>query len=147
MTPNTNEAGLIMEAISLILHYKNHSEWTTFCVTNLGKQKLLLGHTWLRKHNPEIDWEKGEVKMSRCPLHCCSGCRDELCQKRIAHKAEARRIEICSTGLLLKVDHDSKLGLDHDPDFAPNPTDEPISIEEGDCILATGLLPPPPLEI
>ena len=54
-----NEAGLIMEVVSLLLCYKNHLEWTTFCVTNLGKQKLLLGHSWLHKHNPEIDWAKG----------------------------------------------------------------------------------------
>ena len=61
-----NEAGLIMEVVSLLLCYKNHLEWTTFCVTNLEKQKLLLGHSWLHKHNPEIDWAKGEIKMSRC---------------------------------------------------------------------------------
>jgi len=23
---------------------------------------------WLAVHNPEIDWEKGEVRMTRCPL-------------------------------------------------------------------------------
>ena len=84
--------------------------------------------------------------MSRCPLNCCSGCRDELRQERIAHKAEARRIEICSIGPLPKLDHDSDLGLDHDSDFTLNPADELISIEEGNRILATGLLPPP-LEI
>ena len=50
-----NEASSITEAVSLILRYKNHSEWTTFCVTNLGKQKLILGHSWLWKHNLEID--------------------------------------------------------------------------------------------
>ena len=62
-----NEVGSITEAVSLILWYKNHSKWTTFCVTSLGKQKLILGHSWLQKHNLEIDWTKGEVKMSRCP--------------------------------------------------------------------------------
>ena len=62
-----NEAGSITKAVSLILWYKNHSEWTTFCITSLGKQKLILGHSWLWKHNLEIDWNKGEVKMSRCP--------------------------------------------------------------------------------
>ena len=134
-----NEAGLIMEAVSLLLHYKNHLEQTTFCVTNLGKQKLLLGHSWLHKHNPDIDWEKGEVKMSRCPLHCCSRCWDELCQERIAHKAEVRRIEICSIGPLPEVDHDSEHGLKLDS--------EPILVEEGDHILATGLLPPLPVDI
>ena len=39
-----NEAGSIMEVVSLILRYKNHSERMTFCVTGLGKQKLILGH-------------------------------------------------------------------------------------------------------
>ena len=77
-----NEAGSITEAVSLILQYKNHSEWTTFCITNLGKQKLILGYSWLWKHNPEIYWSKGNVKMSRCPLCCCSECREELCQDR-----------------------------------------------------------------
>ena len=74
------EAGSITEAVSLILQYKNHSERTIFCVTSLGKQKLILGHSWLRKHNPEIDWNKGEVKMSRCPPRCCSECREEICE-------------------------------------------------------------------
>ena len=51
-----NKAGSIKEVVSLILHYKNHSEWTTFCITSLGKQKLILGHSWLHKHNPKINW-------------------------------------------------------------------------------------------
>jgi len=72
-----NEAGSITEVVDLILRYQNHSEWTLFAVTGLGKQKLILGHSWLRKHNPEIDWVTGEVKMSRYPPRCCSGCRDE----------------------------------------------------------------------
>jgi len=25
---------------------------------------------WLATHNPEIDWEKGEVKMTQCPPIC-----------------------------------------------------------------------------
>ena len=62
-----NEASSITEVVNLILHYKNHSERTTFAVTCLGKQKLLLRHSWLQKHNLEINWAKGEVKMSRCP--------------------------------------------------------------------------------
>ena len=36
-------------------------------VCNLGKIELILGMPWLAAHNPEIDWEKGEVKMTRCP--------------------------------------------------------------------------------
>ena len=55
-----------------------------------------------------------------------------------------RRIDICSAGLALEVDHDSE--DDSEPDTVDS-EDEPISIEEGDRILATGLLPPPPMEI
>ena len=62
-----NKAGAITEVVSLILRYKNHSERTTFAVSDLGKHKLILGHSWLREHNPEIDWTTGKVKMSRCP--------------------------------------------------------------------------------
>jgi len=37
-------------------------------VCNLGRTKMILGMPWLAAHNPEINWEMGEVKMSRCPL-------------------------------------------------------------------------------
>src|SRR5271155_4746327 len=62
-----NEAGSMMEVVDPILWYKNHSEPTIFAVSSLRKQKLILGHSWLHKHNPEINWATGEVKMSRCP--------------------------------------------------------------------------------
>ena len=33
---------------------------------------MILGHDWLKKHNPEIDWTTGDVKLSRCPPECKS---------------------------------------------------------------------------
>jgi hypothetical protein len=30
-------------------------------VTGLGKQRIILGFSWLHKYNPIIDWKKGEV--------------------------------------------------------------------------------------
>ena len=124
------EKGVPWQAVSLILCYKNHLEWTTFCVTNLGKQKLILGHSWLCKHNPEIDWAKGEIKMSRCSPHCCSGCRDELRQERIVQKTEAKRKDACSVGPSPEIDHD--LDYDSDSDSVPDSLrskDETISME------------------
>ena len=82
--------------------------------------------------------------MSWCPLCCCSGCREELRQERIIRKAEIRRIDICSAGPTPEVDHDSE--DDSEPDTVDS-EDEPVSIEEGDRILATSLLPPPLMEI
>ena len=37
---------------------------------DLGKNQVILGYTWLKKHNPDINWTNGEVKMTRCPHSC-----------------------------------------------------------------------------
>ena len=81
--------------------------------------------------------------MSRCPPHCCSRCREEVCQERITQKAEAKRKDACSIGPTPEINHDSE--DDSKPDIV-NP-DESISVEEGDRILATGLFPNPSEEI
>jgi len=39
-------------------------------VCDLGKIEVILGMPWLAAHNPEINWETGEVKMMRCPPLC-----------------------------------------------------------------------------
>ena len=31
---------------------------------------MFLGYDWLVKHNPEIDWNKGVMKFTRCPRLC-----------------------------------------------------------------------------
>jgi len=65
-----NEAGQISEVVDVVLYYKTYSERMLLAVSGLGKQNLILGYDWLKNHNPKIDWEKGEVDMTRCPLHC-----------------------------------------------------------------------------
>jgi hypothetical protein len=39
-------------------------------ITDTGKTDVIIGYNWLRKHNPEINWEKGELKFSWCPPAC-----------------------------------------------------------------------------
>ena len=116
------------------MRYRNHSERTLLAVTGLGKQKLILGHSWLRKHNPEINWVTGEVKMSRCPPRFCSGCRDEARVERIARKAEIRWMEAVSNGPVPELHTDSE-------EEEPKEAEEPI--KPGDCIFAIGLVPSP----
>ncbi|KAG9221350.1 hypothetical protein CCMSSC00406_0009927 [Pleurotus cornucopiae] len=65
-----NNAGRVTEKVETRMTYKGHVEVMTFYVTNLGNVDVILGLTWLRKHNPEIDWKTGEVVMSRCPRQC-----------------------------------------------------------------------------
>ena len=59
-------------------------------------------------------------------------------------KAEARRIDICSIGPVPEVNHNSE---DDSRIDATDSENKPISIKEGDRILATGLLPPPSMDI
>jgi hypothetical protein len=61
-----NDAGAITDIADVILCYKQHSERTQLAVARLGKQSLILGYNWLRNHNPEINWQTKDVKMSRC---------------------------------------------------------------------------------
>ena len=56
-----NTEGSISEVAELLLHYNGHSERALFCVTGLGKQNLILGHTWLKDHNPEVDCVRATV--------------------------------------------------------------------------------------
>jgi hypothetical protein len=34
-----------------------------FYVTGLGKQRIILGFSWLHKYNLIIDWKKGEITL------------------------------------------------------------------------------------
>jgi len=65
-----NEAGQISEVVDILLRYKTHSKRMLLAVSGLGKQSLILGYNWLKDHNPKVDWEKGEVEMTHCPLRC-----------------------------------------------------------------------------
>ena len=54
------------------MFYKGHMERMRIDICNLGKTEVILGMPWLAAHNPEINWETGEVKMTRC-LPLCGG--------------------------------------------------------------------------
>ena len=65
-----NSAGDVTHAVNLTVDFLGHREELRTEVTNLGENSLILGYTWLKKHNPSIDWEKGSVKFNRCPRSC-----------------------------------------------------------------------------
>ena len=52
------------------MFFKGHVERVRIDICNLGKMEVILGILWLTAHNPEIDWEKGEVKMTQCLPIC-----------------------------------------------------------------------------
>ena len=65
-----NAGGAITHQVECNMFFKGHVERARMDVCNLGKTKVILGMLWLAAHNPEIDWEKEEVKMTHCPPIC-----------------------------------------------------------------------------
>jgi predicted aspartyl protease len=89
-----NDVGAITDIADIILCYKNHSERTQLAITRLGKQSLILGYNWLHNHNPEINWQTKDVKMSHCPLQCCTCRVEDKCNAKI-WKSTTSQINTC----------------------------------------------------
>ena len=62
MDGTENKKGTIKNYVDLqfSINGKKFQEW--FYVTRLGKQKAILGLPWLKKHNPEINWQTGKLE-------------------------------------------------------------------------------------
>ena len=59
-----NETGQISEVVDMVLCYKTHSERMLLTVSSLGRQNMILGYTWLKDHNLEVNWQTREVQMN-----------------------------------------------------------------------------------
>jgi len=65
-----NKERLIENTIEVNIYYQGHRETTEIDVIGGQKWTVILGMPWLARHNPEIDWRTGEVKITRCPEKC-----------------------------------------------------------------------------
>ena len=65
-----NYAGPIVDTVEVEIFFKRHKKRTSIDVIRGQKWSVILGMSWLGRHNPEIDWKTGEVKMTRCPDEC-----------------------------------------------------------------------------
>jgi hypothetical protein len=143
-----NDARAITDIADVILRYEHHSERTQLAITCLGKQSLILGYNWLRNHNPEINWQTKDVKMSCCPLQCPT-CRVEDKHDRMIWKSTTSQINACRLGAfpaMAEEDEDESphmdtdetdeeaqdIGLAFDNDLDSEVDD--FTIEEDDCI-------------
>jgi hypothetical protein len=119
----TNESGPIREVADLVLSYDGHTERTVFAVTGIGSQDIIIGFPWLKEHNLEVDWNTGQVKMSRCPTRC------RMC------KTEHKRIVACRSGPFPHASVEDYM----DEDEEDEATGE---YELGDKIFAVTIFPP-----
>jgi len=67
-----NSEGAITHQVECNVYYKGLVERMRIDVCDLEKTEVILGMLWLATHNPKINWETGEVKMTRC-LPLCGG--------------------------------------------------------------------------
>ena len=67
---SSNTAGCIREYVRMLMSVDGYEHSVDFLVTDLGGENIILGLPWLRRVNPEIDWEKGRlsVKQSQVTL-------------------------------------------------------------------------------
>ena len=91
MDRTVNAGGAIIHQVEYNIFFKGHVERARMDVCNLGKTEVILEILWLAAHNPEIDWEKGEVEMTHClPIY---GKRKQEGKKKEVKKVEKDKDE------------------------------------------------------
>jgi hypothetical protein len=82
-----NVLGKVTHKVFLAMNINGHREVIRFFVTDLGKDDIILGHSWLRKHNPNIDWREAKLDFSRCSWFCQMS-MDDKWRRHTAPKAD-----------------------------------------------------------
>ena len=86
-----NSKGAITHQVEVNVYYKSYVKRMRIDVCDLGRTDIILDMPWLQAHNPEINWETGEVKMTRCPPICG---RKIVIKKEIDKKKIGKRIRV-----------------------------------------------------
>ena len=90
-----NSGQTVTHKIECNVYFKGHVERMRLDICDLGRTEVILGMPWLAVHNPEIYWEKGEVKMMRCPPLCSRNekIKREKERKEVVRRRETRKME------------------------------------------------------
>ena len=70
MDGSFNKKEPIENMVEVNVYYKEHVERTEIDVIGGQKWSVILEMPWLARHNPEINWKTGEVKMTWCLEEC-----------------------------------------------------------------------------
>jgi len=62
--------GEVTRVVPLEIKVNSHKEQLEAAVTDLNGTNMFLGHDWLVKHNPEVNWKNRTIKFMRCPRSC-----------------------------------------------------------------------------
>jgi len=61
-----NKVGQITKYIQAYVEIELYKTIQYLFVTNLGNKKMMIGYSYLYKHNPNINWQKGQWEFTRC---------------------------------------------------------------------------------
>lgn len=67
---DTLNSSVITHQAHFLCHIYGHQSREWFYITDLGTKTMLIGMTWLRSHNPVINWRSGAIEFARCPKYC-----------------------------------------------------------------------------
>ena len=57
----------VTKVVPLEIKINSHKEQLEAAVIDLDGTDMFLGHDWLVKHNPEVNWKNGTIQFTRCP--------------------------------------------------------------------------------
>ena len=60
----------VTKVVSLEVEINKYKEQLEAAVMDLNGTDMFLGHDWLVKHNPEVNWKNGTIKFTRCLGSC-----------------------------------------------------------------------------
>ena len=87
-----NVGRAITHQVECNMFFKGHIERVKMDIYNLGKTEVILDMPQLAAHNPEIDWEKGKVKIIRC-LPICEKKKQEEKEKKVRKTEKKKEVE------------------------------------------------------
>ena len=62
--------GEMTKVAPLEVEINRHKESLEAAIIDLDGTDMFLGHDWLVKHNPEVNWKNGTIKFMRCSGNC-----------------------------------------------------------------------------
>ena len=60
----------VTKAAPLEIEINSHKKQLEAAVTDLNGMDMFLGHNWLIKHNPEVNWKNRTIKFTKYPGSC-----------------------------------------------------------------------------
>jgi len=60
----------VTKVAPLEIEINGHKETLEAAVMDLNRTDMFLGHDWLIKHNPEVNWRNRTIKFTRCLGNC-----------------------------------------------------------------------------